>query len=72
MPPQYTRIGALRDLSPQEDELTNEDIHYWTHRDDEEDKTTVRAIIEAAEDPGEAFKQRLSCGGAHVEEILDN
>ncbi len=51
---------------------TKEDIHYWTHGDDEEDEATVHAIIEDAEDPEEALKKRLYCGGAYVEEILDN
>ncbi len=51
---------------------TNEDIHYWTHGDDEEDEATVRAIIEAAEDPEEVLKQRLHCGGAYVKEIIDD
>ncbi len=51
---------------------TDEDIHYWTRGDDEEDKATVRALIEAAEDPEEALKQRLHCGSAYVEEIIDD
>ena len=42
----------------------------WTHGDDEEDEATVRAIIEAAEK--EAFKQRLHCGSAYVEEVIDD
>src|SRR6266702_4857289 len=67
-----TRIGALRDLEPLQDVPTDEDIHYWTHGEDEEDEATVRAIIEGAEDPEEAFKQRLYCGGAYVEEIIDD
>ncbi|SRR6266702_43935 len=71
-PTDDTRIGALRDLEPLQDELTNEDIHYWTHGDDEEDKATVCAIIENAEDLEEALKQRLHCGGAYVEEIIDD
>src|SRR6266702_238344 len=65
-------VGALRDLEPLQDELTSEDIHYWTHGEDEEDEATVRAMIEAAEEPEEAFKQRLHCGSAYVEEILDD
>ncbi len=44
----------------------------WTHGDDEEDEATVRDMIEAAEDPEEAFKQRLYCGLAYVEEIIDD
>jgi|SRR6266702_2936615 len=70
-----TRIGALRDLEPLQDTPTDEDVHYWTHGDDEEDKTTVRAMLDAeewAEDPSEAIKQCLHCGGAYVEEILDD
>ncbi len=62
----------FRDLESLQDTPTDEDIHYWTHGDDEEDKATVRAVIEAAEDPEEAFKQRLYCGSAYVEEILDD
>ncbi len=59
---------------PLQDMLTDEDIHYWTHgdEDDEEDEATVRAMIAAAEDPQEALKQRLYCGGAYVEEIIDD
>ena len=71
-PPPQTRIGALKDLEPLQDTLTGEDIHYWTHGDDEEDETTVRALIEVAEDPEEAMKQRLHCGGSYVEEIIDD
>jgi len=71
-----TCIGALiddmPDLVPQQDTPTEEDVYYWTHEDDEEDEATVRAMIEAADDPQEAFKQRLHCGGAYVEEILDD
>ncbi len=71
-PLQHTHIGALRDLEPlQQSTLMDEDIHYWTHGDDEEDEDTVHAIL-AAEDPQEAMKQRLHCGGAYVEEILDD
>ncbi len=56
-----------------EEDMPNEaEKHLWTHGDDEEDEATVRAMIEAAEDPDEAFKQRLHCGGAYVEEILDD
>ncbi len=66
------RIGALRDLEPLQDRPTDEDIHYWTHGDDEEDEATVRAMIENAEDPEEALKRCLHCGGAYVEEILDD
>ncbi len=51
---------------------TDEEVHYWTHGDDDEDETTVRTLIEAAEDPEEAFKQRLHCGSAYVEEIIDD
>ncbi len=57
---------------PPQDTLTDEDIHYWMHGDDEEDEATVCAMIEAAEDPQEALKQRLYCGGAYVEEIIDD
>ncbi len=54
---------------------TDEDIHYWTHGDDDEDEATIRAILDAdeyAEDPGEAFKQRLHRGGAYVKEIIND
>ncbi len=71
-PPQHTCIGALRDDLP---DLTEEDVHLWTHGDDEEDEATVRVVLDAeeyAEDPSEAIKRRLHCGGAYVEEIIDN
>ncbi len=71
LPTTDTCIGALRDLEPLQDRPTNEDIHYWTHRDDKEDEDTVRAILDA-EDPQEAFKRRLHCGGAYVEEIIND
>ncbi len=51
---------------------TDEDMYYWTHGNNEEDEATVRAMIEATEDPQEAFKQRLHCGGAYVEELIDD
>ncbi len=56
---------------PLQDMPTDEDLHYWTHRDKEEDEATVRAML-YAEDPQEAIKQRLHCGGAYVEEIIDD
>ncbi len=63
----------MPDLPPLQETLTDEDVYYWTHGDDnEEDEATVCAMIEAAEDPQEALKQRLYCGGAYVEEILDD
>ncbi len=74
-PPQHTRIGALQDLEPLPDVPTDEDIHYWTHGDDDEDEATIRAILDAdeyAEDPGEAFKQRLHRGEAYVKEIIND
>ncbi len=43
-----------------------------THGEDDEDEVTVRALIEAAEDPEEALKQRLHCGVAYVEDIIDD
>ncbi len=61
----------MPDLMPQQSMPTDEDIHYWTHGDDEEDEATVRAMLDA-EDPQEAFKQCLYCGGAYVEEIIDD
>ncbi len=57
-----------------EDMPTAEEVQLWTHGDDEEDEmdeATVRAIL-YTEDPQEAIKQRLHCGGAYVEEILDD
>ncbi len=78
MPPpaeQYARAGSLiddiPDLEPLQDMPTDEDIHYWTHGDDEEDKNTVCAMLDA-KDPQEAIKQHLHCGGAYVEEIIDD
>ena len=61
----------LQDLNTTQDMPNEAEIHHWTHGDDEEDETTVRAILDA-EDPQEAFKQRLHCGGAYVEEILND
>ncbi len=67
-----TRIGRLEDLDIMEDMPNKAEERLWTHGDDEEDKATVRALIEDAEDPDEAFKRRLHCGGAYVEEIIDD
>jgi len=71
----YAHAGALvddmPDLEPLQDMPIDEDVHYWTHRDDEEDKATVCAMISAEEDPYEAVKQHLYCGGAYMEEIID-
>ncbi len=53
----------MLDLEP----LQDKDEHYWTHEDDEEDESTVRDMLEE-----EAFKQRLYCEGAYVEEIIDD
>ncbi len=68
------RIGALADdipdLKPLNNIPTDEDIYYWRHGDDEEDKATVRAAV-YGEDPQEAIEQRLS-KGAYVEEIIDD
>ncbi len=69
-----TCVGGLRDLNILESMPSEADEHYWRHGDDEEDEkdeATVRAIL-YTEDPQEAVKQRLHCGGAYVEEILDN
>jgi len=72
---QHTHVGALidniPDLMPQQDMLTEEDVHYWRYRDDEEDKATIQTML-YEEDPQEAIKKRLNCGGAYVEEILDD
>ena len=70
-----TRVGRLEDLDIIEDMPNEAEECLWTHgddEDDEEDDTTVRNMIEAAEDPEEAFKQRLYCGLAYVEEIIDD
>jgi len=78
---QHTHVGSLiddiPDLLPLQDMPTDKDIHYWTHREtDEEDEATVCAMLDAQEeadsDPQEAIKQRLHCGGAYVEEIIDD
>ncbi len=61
----------MPDLELLQDTPTDEDIHFWTHGDDEEDEATIRATLEA-EDPQEAFKQCLHCGSAYVEEIIDD
>jgi len=61
----------MPDLKPLQDMPTDEDIHYWTHRDDEEDEATVCAMLNS-EDPQEAIKQRLYCGGAYMEEIIND
>ncbi len=41
----HTHIGALADdmldLTPLQDTPTSEDVHYWTHGDDKEDKDTA-------------------------------
>jgi len=50
---------------------TSKDIHYWTHGDDEEDEATIQAML-YTEDPQEAIKQRLHCGGAYVKEIMND
>ncbi len=71
---QHTRIGALDnlpDLEPLQDMPTSKDIHYWTHGDDEEDEATIQAML-YTEDPQEAIKQRLHCGGAYVKEIMND
>ncbi len=65
----------MPDLMPQQDTPTDEDIHYWTHGSDEEDEATVRAVLEGEkylDDPQEALKRCLHCGGAYVEEIIDD
>src|SRR6266702_7484370 len=67
-----TRIGRLEDLDIIENMPNEAEERLWTHGDDEEDEATVRDLIEAAEDPEEAFKQRLDCGSAYVEAIIDD
>ncbi len=68
--------GALADdmpdLTPLQDMPMDKDLHYWMYGDDEEDETTVHAMLSTEEDPHEAIKQRLHCGGAYVEEIIDD
>ncbi len=75
LPKQHMRIGTLMDdipdLKPLQDMPTDEDIHYWTHRDDKEDKATIMAMLDT-EDPQEAIKQCLHCGEAYVEEIIND
>ncbi len=40
----------LQDLEHTQDMPNEADIHLWTHGDDDEDDTTVRAMIDAPED----------------------
>ena len=40
-------IDDMPDLEPLQDMPTDEDVHYWTYRDDEEDKATVCAMLDA-------------------------
>ncbi len=76
LPTAYICAGALADdmpdLEPLQDTPTNEERHYWTHRGDEEDEATVRTMLNDGEDPYEAIKECLHCGGAYVEEIIDD
>ncbi len=76
LPTEHVHAGALSDdmpdLKPLQDMPADEEIHYWTHGDDEEDKATVCAMLSAEEDPYEAIKQCLHCKGAYVKEIIDN
>ncbi len=71
-----TCVGRMQDLNHTQDMPSEADIRLWTHGDDDEDDATVRAMLgapeDAEEDPQEAFKQRLHCGGAYVEEIIDD
>ncbi len=61
----------MPDLKPLQDTPMDEDIHYWTHGDDEEDEATIMAMLDT-KNPQEAIKQRLHCGGAYIEEIIDD
>ncbi len=65
-------LDKLLDLEPPQDTPTDEDIHYWTHGDDKEDAAIVHTMLEVKEDPYEAVKQCLHCGGAYVKEIIKN
>ncbi len=51
----------MLDLKPLQDMSTDED----------DEEATVRAMMDA-EDPYEGFKQHLHCGGAYIEEIIDD
>ncbi len=66
----------MPDLELPQDMPTDEDVHYWTHGDDEEDEATVRAIVyereEADEDPQEVIKRRIHYEGTYVDEITDD
>jgi len=72
----YTRIGAFADDMPDlevlQDMPTDQDIRYWMHRDDEEDEATICTMQNTKEDPYEVTKQHLHCGGAYMEEIIDD
>ena len=59
----------MPDLEPLQSMPIDEDIHYWTYRDDEEDEATVHAMLSAEE---EAVKQCLHCGGVYIKEIIDD
>ncbi len=71
----------LKDLDHTEEMPSEADICLWTHGDDDEDSKTVCTILEepenakepedTKEDPYEAIKQCLHCGGAYVKEIID-
>jgi len=73
LPGGHTHAGALADdmpdLEPLQSMPIDEDIHYWTYRDDEEDEATVHAMLSAEE---EAVKQCLHCGGVYIKEIIDD
>jgi len=69
----------LQDLTITEDTPNEAEIHLWTHGEDDEEM--VRVMLDApedaeepedAKDPQEAFKQRLYCGGAYIERIIDD
>ncbi len=43
----------LQDLERTQDMPSKADIHYWTHRDDDEDDATVSVMLDALEDAKE-------------------
>ncbi len=62
----------MPDLEPLQDKPADEETHYWICKDDEEDEATICAMLSSEEDSYKAIKQRLHCGGAYMEEIIDD
>ena len=72
-----THIGALKDLALQEDLPNAEDIHYWTHgNDNEDDNATVHRMLDLLEDAEELENAEDTKRQLHlyrgVMELLDN